>query len=49
MRSKLLFILSCFILLAACGPIKPELADTQVVNGESIVLPPNFNHTPKEK
>ena len=35
--------------LTACAPYKPPLDETQVVNGNSIIVPPDFNKLPKEK
>ena len=45
--TRSLLILALF-LLTACAPYKPPLDDTQVVNGDSIIIPPNFNDLPKE-
>ncbi len=43
---KLIFI--CMILcLAGCAEKKPPLTPTQVVNGKSIVMPPEFFVLPK--
>ena len=44
---RFLLILS-FVFLTACAPYKPPLDDTQVVNGNSIIVPPDFNDLPKE-
>ncbi len=44
---RFLLILS-LVSLTACAPYKPPLDDTQVVNGNSIIVPPNFNDLPKE-
>ena len=41
--------LICLLLLTACAPYKPDLEDTQVVDGKSIIIPPNFDDLPKEK
>ena len=46
---KKLLILSCLVLLAGCGHKKPPLAPTQVVDGKSIVVPPEFDVVPKIK
>ena len=43
-----IFVLSLCLMIVACAPYKPDLDDTQVVNGESIVVPPEFNQLPKE-
>ncbi len=43
--------LMCMILctcLTACGYNKPPLDETQVVDGKSIIIPPEFNQLPKE-
>ena len=45
---KSLFCVLCLILLAACAPYKPPLDETQMVQGSSIVVPPDFNQLPKE-
>ena len=37
------------LLIVGCAPYKPPLDETQVVNGESIVVPPNLDKLPKEK
>ena len=42
------FICLCIVLvLAACSPKKPPLNDTQIVNGKSIIIPPEFDVIPK--
>lgn len=46
MKKLSLFVL-CFI-LSACAPYKPELDETQVVDGNSIIVPPDFDQLPKE-
>lgn len=45
---KIILISLCLI-ISACAPYKPPLDDTQMINGESIVVPPEFNQLPKEK
>ena len=45
---KLLLCIFVAFSLAACAPYKPPLDDTQVVNGNSIIVPPNFDDLPKE-
>ena len=45
---KILTILLC-LMAVACAPYKPELDETQVVDGKSIIVPPNFDDLPKEK
>ena len=37
------------LVLVSCSPYKPPLDETQVVNGNSIIVPPEFNKLPKEK
>ncbi len=43
---KLIFVLCC-VLLAGCGHKKPELTPTQIVDGKSIVVPPEFDVIPE--
>ncbi len=43
---KLILICLCAF-LPACAQKKPPLAPTQVVNGQSIVMPPEFFVLPK--
>ncbi len=45
---KTLFLLFFTLCLVSCAPYKPPLEDTQVVNGNSIIVPPEFNQLPKE-
>lgn len=44
---KLILICLC-ALLSACVQKKPPLAPTQIVNGQSIVMPPEFFVLPKK-
>ena len=44
-----LFVLFCLVLLAGCGHKKPELAPTQIVDGKSIIIPPEFDVVPEVK
>jgi len=44
-----LFTLFCLVLLAGCGHKKPELAPTQIVDGKSIIIPPEFDVVPENK
>ena len=44
---KFLFLIFLFI-LTACAPYKPDLEETQIVDGKSIIVPPEFNKLPKE-
>ena len=41
-------VISFCLVLVSCAPYKPPLEDTQVVNGASIIVPPEFNQLPKE-
>ena len=43
---KTLFCLCLTILLMACSPKKPPLEATQIIDGQSIVVPPEFNTVP---
>lgn len=43
---KLMLICIC-LFVAACAEKKPPLAPTQIVNGQSIVMPPEFFVLPK--
>lgn len=43
---KIIFML-CVILLASCGHKKPELSPSQIVDGKSIVIPPEFDVIPE--
>ena len=43
---NLLFVLCC-ILLVGCSHKKPELSTTQIVDGKSIVVPPEFDVIPE--
>lgn len=44
---KIIMVFLC-LTVVACAPYKPDLDETQMVNGQSIVVPPNFNDLPKE-
>ena len=37
----------CLVGLSACTPKKPPLEPTQIVGGQSIVMPPEFYVLPK--
>ena len=43
---KFVFVICC-VLLAGCGHKKPELTSTQIVDGKSIVVPPEFDIVPE--
>ena len=45
----LVFLIVGFVGVTACSPNKPPLEPTQIVNGKSIVTPPEFFVLPKEK
>jgi len=45
---KFLFCITLSFFLLACGFKKPPLEETQLVNGQSIIVPPEFNQLPKE-
>ena len=44
-----LLILMCLVLLAGCGHKKPPLTSTQMVDGKSIIVPPEFDVVPEVK
>ncbi len=44
---KKIIYLMCFILLVGCGHRKPELSPTQIVDGKSIIIPPEFDKIPE--
>lgn len=46
---KIIILLFLTLIITACSPYKPPLDETQLVNGKSIVIPPNFDQLPKEK
>lgn len=49
-KALLIIMLSITFMLTACNNYqKPPLTDTQVVNGVSIVMPPEFYVLPKQK
>ena len=43
---KIVFMIVLCVVLSACAPKKPALSSTQIVNGKSIVVPPEFNIKP---
>ena len=45
--NKLVLLMVLFV-LTSCAPYKTPLDDTQIVNGESIIIPPNVDDLPKE-
>ena len=44
---KILLCLFLLLCVMACSPKKPPLDDTQVINGQSIIIPPEFNKIPQ--
>ena len=44
---KIIICLCLGLALAACSPKKPPLDDTQIVNGRSIIIPPEFDSVPQ--
>ena len=45
MKKVILVMLLCCVIVG-CSPKKPPLAPTQVVNGKSIIIPPEFDVVP---
>ncbi len=45
---KIIILVCLGILCGACAPKKPELTPTQVVDGRSIVVPPEFDVIPDQ-
>lgn len=43
-----IFALILCLITVACAPYKPDLDATQVVDGQSIIVPPHFDDLPKE-
>lgn len=41
------FIFVCLMGVSACTPSKPPLEPTQIINGRSIIVPPEFFVLPK--
>lgn len=39
-------VLLCLCVMG-CAPKKPAIADTQMVNGKCIIVPPEFDKKPK--
>ena len=44
---KLILCTSLLLCVMACSPKKPPLDDTQIVNGQSIIIPPEFDKVPQ--
>jgi len=46
---KIIIVLMMCCLIAACSRTKkPPLAPTQIVDGKSIIIPPEFDTVPEE-
>ena len=43
---KIFLMIVLCVVLSACTPKKPPLTSTQVVNGKSIIVPPEFDIKP---
>ena len=48
MKKVVLIILLCCV-VGACGVKKPPLAPTQLVDGRSIIVPPEFDVVPEKE
>lgn len=44
---KKIILIAVVLCIAGCAPKKPELAPTQIVNGKSIIVPPDFDKMPR--
>ena len=44
---KMLLCMALLLCVLACSPKKPPLDDTQIVNGQSIIIPPEFDKVPQ--
>ena len=45
---KVFFLIMIFCFLSACTTQKPPLSSTQIVDGKSIIIPPEFDILPQE-
>jgi len=45
---KTLLCLCVMSLLIACTPKKPPLEETQLIDGKSIIIPPEFDKIPSQ-
>ncbi len=45
---KVFFLMIICCVLSACTTQKPPLSPTQIVDGKSIVIPPEFDVLPQE-
>ena len=43
---KILLMIILCVVIGACVQKKPALSNTQIVNGKSIVIPPEFDIKP---
>jgi hypothetical protein len=41
--------IACLALVCACSTQKPDPAPTQIVDGKSIIIPPEFDVVPEQK
>ena len=46
MKKVILVVLFCCVIVG-CAPKKPPLAPTQIVDGKSIIIPPEFDTVPE--
>ena len=49
MKKVCVILLLCCSVMACSGVKKPPLSPTQVVDGKSIIIPPEFDVVPEEK
>ena len=49
MKKIIIMVLLCCSVMACSGVKKPPLSPTQVVNGKSIIIPPEFDIVPEEE
>ena len=49
MKNVCLILLLCCLVVGSGGAKKPPLSPTQVVDGKSIIIPPEFDIVPEEE
>lgn len=49
MKKVCLILLLCCLVVACGGAKKPPLSPTQIVDGKSIIIPPEFDIVPEEE
>ena len=49
MKKIVIMILLCCLVMACSGVKKPPLSPTQIVDGKSIIIPPEFDVVPEEE